>query len=314
MTDKPPAAEARALDLVHPLYLDVPMMISFLAALEGGGVAFEGEELARAATGEERIKEAGGKVGLPAIAALFGIDLTGRLATGDKGEESRETKVLRRHTEASLFNLLRQRLISEQRVRQVSDPSDHDVRPGDLIEFEGEYIGNALQDLVDMFFKLLPYTDIEERAKKQKKNPKKSGNPAVRAAAEEQESDEEDPGGILRTFQIVHEDLKSSAVEDVVLQGDHANAVLTLSRGFLSAETQQQMLSSRLRVIGKISRVVQGSETVNLMRRSALGVLGPSAAEELVSSVTDLEETHVSIGDPVLKAPSVQIQPLAVFL
>jgi hypothetical protein len=316
MTDESSTGEVHALDLVHPLYLDVPMMISFLAALEGGGVAFEGEELARAATGEERTKEAGGRIGLPAIAALFGIDLTGRLASGDTEEESRETKVLRRHTEASLFNLLRHRLLSEERVRPISDPSADGVRPGALIEFEGEYIGNALQDLVEMFFKLLPYTDIEERAKKQKKNPRKSGNPAVRAAAGQSQdaSEDDDPGGILRMFQIVHEDLGSSAVEDVVLQGTDATAVLTLSRDFLSAETQQQMLSAHLRVIGKVSRVLEGSEIVNLMRRSALGVTGPAAAEELVSSVTDMEDAHITIGDPVVKAPSVQIQPLAVFL
>ena len=164
-----------------------------------------------------------------------------------------------------------------------------------------------------MFFKLLPYTDIEEQAEKQKKNRKKSGNPAVRAAAGQQEEpDEDDSITVLRMFRIVHDDLDTSTVEDVVLQGTDAQAVLTLSRDFLSAETQQQMVSARLRVIGKVSRVIQGSETVNLMRRSALGLTGPEVAEELVESATNLGS--VSIGHPIVKAPAVQIQPLAVFL
>ncbi|MFT3865193.1 MAG: hypothetical protein QM729_13030 [Solirubrobacterales bacterium] len=312
MDDKDVTEDGGTLDLVHPLYLDVPMMISFLAALEGGGVAFEGEEMSRAATGAERTKEAGGRIGLPAIGALFGIDLTGRLSSAGSEEESRETKVLRRHTEASLFNLLRYRLLSEERVQQVSNLSDKKIGPGDLIEFEGEYIGNALQDIVDMFFKLLPYTDIEEQANKQKKNQKKSGNPAVRATAEQRQETDEDPSAVLRMFRIVHDDLDNSPVEDVVLQGTAAQAVLTLSQDFLSAETQQQMVSARLRVIGKVSRVLQGSETVNLMRRSALGLTGPEVAEELVESATKLGS--VSIGHPIVKAPAVQIQPLAVFL
>lgn len=313
MVDEQSADEAQRLDLVHPLYLDVPMMISFLAALEGGGVAFEGEESARRSAGDERAREGGGRIGLPAISALFGIDLTGRLSSGSKEEESRETKVLRRHTEASLFNLLRYRLLSEERVRHVSDLSKEEIGPGDLVEFGGEYIGNALQDIVDMFFKLLPYSDIEEEAEKQKKNRKKSGNPAVRAAAEQQQAaDEGDAMTILRMFRIVHDDLETSKVEDVVLKGTNAQAVLTLSRDYLAAETQQQMVSARLHVIGKVSRVLQGSETVNLMRRSALGLMGPEVAEELVESATNLGS--VSIGHPIVKAPAVQIQPLAVFL
>jgi hypothetical protein len=71
-----------ALELVHPLYLDVPMMVSFLAALEGSGVAFEGEELATAGTTGSKTKEGGGRIGLPAIGALFGIDLSGRIESG----------------------------------------------------------------------------------------------------------------------------------------------------------------------------------------------------------------------------------------
>lgn len=304
------------MDLVHPLYLDVPMMISFLAALEGGGVAFEGEELARAATAEDRSKGASGRVGLPAISALFGIDLTGRLESGSKEEESRETKVLRRHTESSLFNLLRHRLLAEQRVRHISDATDEAIQTGDLVELEGDYIGNALQGIVDLFLKLLPYTDLEEEAKQRKKNPKKSGNPAVRAEAASQNSDDEDdPASVLRMMRIVHDDLESSAVEDVVLQGSSDfQAVLTLSREFLPAETQQQMMAARLRVLGKVSRVLHDGEIINLTRRTALGVTGPSAAQELVSSVMDLGEGHFSFGDPVVEAPALQIQPVAVFL
>lgn len=316
MTGEQSGSESRQLDLVHPLYLDVPMMVSFLAALEGSGVAFEGEELARASTAEDQAKQAGGRIGLPAISALFGIDLTGRLESGSKEEESRETKVLRRHTEASLFNLLRHRLLNEDRVQQISDSDMSNVQPGDLVEFDGEYVGNALQEIVDLFLKLLPYTDLEEEAKKQKKkNPKKSGNPAVRAAAEHQDTEEDDPAAILRIVRIVHDDLEGSAVEDVVLQGTgDAKAVLTLSREFLSPDTQQQMMSARLRVIGKVSRVLQGSEIINLLRRTALGVTGPGAAQDLVSSVTEMEGAHISVGDPVVEAPAVQIQPLAVYL
>jgi hypothetical protein len=95
--------------LVHPVYLDVPMMISFLAHLEGG-VSTHEEETQRDAGARERALK--GRAGLrlrfvPVLDAEVGSE--GSMQRRD--ESSVESKTERHHTAASLFNLLYEYLI-----------------------------------------------------------------------------------------------------------------------------------------------------------------------------------------------------------
>ena len=197
---------------------------------------------------------------------------------------------------------------------QTSSRPD-DLSVGELVEVQGNYVGNALQELVDLFMKLLPYTGIEDESEGKPKNPRKSGNPAVRAQAEASQTQEDEmpPSEILRMMKIVREDLTSSAVEDAVVDASNGlRVVLTMSKEFLSPETRAQMLAARLRVIGKVSRVLGPDETINLTRRTAIGVTGPELARALVNDAT--EDVDSELGDPVVEPPGIQIQPLAVFL
>jgi hypothetical protein len=83
--------------VVYPIYLDVPMMVSFLAALRDG-VEFENTVTRRDQRSTNREREASGKVRLPPLASLFGLEASGKMA-GQAGEEtSEEVKVVRQHT------------------------------------------------------------------------------------------------------------------------------------------------------------------------------------------------------------------------
>lgn len=55
-------SEERTLQLVHPVYLDVPMLVSFVAAAEDG-FALESEQTEKGATATDRSREAGGALG-----------------------------------------------------------------------------------------------------------------------------------------------------------------------------------------------------------------------------------------------------------
>jgi hypothetical protein len=61
-----------SLELIHPVYLDVPMMVSFFAAIEGG-VSYSGEYTERVRASIAREREGQGRAGLPNIASLFGL-------------------------------------------------------------------------------------------------------------------------------------------------------------------------------------------------------------------------------------------------
>ena len=70
---EPPAAPG----LFHPVYLDVPMMISFLALRDG--VAFEDTTTRRDSQTTSRERERSARVRRPSLGSLLGFDASGRM-------------------------------------------------------------------------------------------------------------------------------------------------------------------------------------------------------------------------------------------
>ena len=97
-----------SLQLIHPVYIDVPMMVGFVAALEGG-VSYGAEQTERAEAARAREREGTARFGLPMLSSILNLDMSGRLTGKSEDANSQETKIVRRHTEASLLNLLRHR-------------------------------------------------------------------------------------------------------------------------------------------------------------------------------------------------------------
>ena len=153
---EPPAASG----LFHPVYLDVPMMISFLAALRDG-VALEDTMTRRDSQSTSREREGSARVRLPSLGSLLGFDASGRMASSRQGETSEEVMAVRRHTEASLFNALYAALTEDGLLRGVSEPADlADIAPGNVVELSGDFVGNPLEPVVAFFKQALPYFDI----------------------------------------------------------------------------------------------------------------------------------------------------------
>lgn len=307
-----------ALELIHPVYLDVPMLVSFVAAAEGGFV-FETEETETGATATDRTKDASarGRAGFPGFAALIGLDMSGRYGRKDQAQESRETKVVRQHTEASLFNLLRHELVATGQI-MVVEREDHlkKIGIGDLVEVTGEVTGNPLQKMLDLFLQILPYFGYDMNSIVKPKKPRdqaRSGDPAVRAgSAQSDKFSEEDSFRMLATMRG---DLDNSSMRDLVLLGpDGVRVVLGLSTEFLTKAAADQLLGGRFTVIGKVSRVLDAGESINLTRRTALGLAGPHVARQLVTDFTSDNDLFVEIGDPVVEPPGFQLLPLAVFV
>ena len=334
MTKDTPQEEDRdVLELVHPVYLDTPMMISFVAALEGG-VAYGDERTQRSLATTDRNKEAGGRFAIPVLSSLLSLDMSGRLATKDTKEGEEEIKVVRRHTEASLFNLLRHRLVADGHITMVERSSSlAELQPGQLIELGGEVVGNPLEQLFGVMRRILPLGLDEDELRKPRKTNKqrspgnaRSGNPAKRAQAaqakelaahagvdeEEEEMSLED---IVRMLFIMRDDLDDATVRDVVLTGpDDLKAVLTLSTEFLTDRTRDSLLGGRFKVLGKVTSVLPEGEIINLTRRTALGIAGPELARGLVAGFASDNDVFVEIGDPIVEAPALQILPLALFV
>jgi len=322
--------------LAHPVYLDVAMMISFLAYLEGGVVTHEEATQTEAGARERVLKgRAGLRARLPwALDAEVGTEgSTHRL-----DEVSLESKSARQHTAASLFNLLYEYLTSDDQLIRLSEPSQLDeLRTGQLVEMTGEYLGNPLEEILAFVATMYPYYAEQQKAQlaaaaeaaDKLKKAQKSGNPARRAQAQpaapvpdlaemlstvvEQAKDQESEFGLQMMLRMAQE-ITHVPVHDLLFRMPSGlQAVLTVSSEYYSPETNEYLRAGEFRIIGKVTRVITGGNTINLTRRTVVGVANPATAQDLVANA-ETENIKLDVADPIVTAPAVQVLPMAIFI
>ncbi len=300
--------DSTAEPLVHPVYLDVPMMVSFLAAIDGG-VAYEDESTRRTSAGAERAREGTGRIGVPVLSSFLRLDLGGKIAHRDRDEESEEVRVVRQHTEASLFNLLRQHLVDAGSITRIASLDElSGLDSGSLVEITGEIVGNPLQQLVSLFTQLMPYMGLDETSlRRSGRSRRKSGNPAAGQGAADGHDE-------LRMLLQMRDDLAAATVQDVVLDAEFMKAVLTPSTEFFSGGTVDYLLAGRFTALGKVTRVLEKDDSINLVRRTVLGAAGPTLASTLINDIKNTDQLFLEVSDPIIESPAIQLLPLAIFV
>lgn len=312
--------------LAHPIYLDVPMMLSFLAHLEGGVSVSESERTTATGARERYLKARGG-----IRAKLFAIgdaNFEGEGSHQNREETQTESQTERHHTEASLFNLLYDYLTEDGKAILIDEPNHlTDLQSGQLVEFSGEFLGNPIENVLAFFDAFLPYMEEDEPEKgspapkpptKAQRN--RSGNPAVKASAALQQTqqpiaeDNNSEEGI-RVLRRMSQDMKSAPVHDLLFRTEHElEAVVTVASLYYSATTTEHLRAGKFRVVGKVTRVLGEGQSINLMRRTVLGVAGPALANNVLSSVTNSDDFHLDVPDAIVSGPAIQVLPMAIFI
>ena len=172
-------------------------------------------------------REGAGKVGLPSITSLFGVgfDMTGRIKSHSQGEEATETKVVREHTEASLFNLLREVLKGHDDFMEILNPSQlEQVNAGQLVEVSGEIVGNPLEQVPEVVGRVLPYVRAEEDESQTVSSPpnRAARRNQARKPQQARQVEETPPEGFdqsgWKIFQVMRDDVEKARVRDLVLK------------------------------------------------------------------------------------------------
>jgi hypothetical protein len=316
-----------AYNLSHPLYLDVQMMVSFLAFLEGG-VTFEEDQTLRSTETGNRSGKASGKFKFPTIASWLGAEVSGEAAIDKKLDESSEYKSAKHHTAASLFNYLYAYLSEDNSITVVDTPQEASaLKSGQLVQISGRYLGNTLADVLQYFNHLLPYleqeaAEQEETRRAQERSRRRSGNPAVRAttgtAAEEEDPTPDNDTSltdILRVAKMMQEDIASVPVRDLLLSTSGGlNAVLTVSSEYYSTETSEHLRAGEFVVLGKVTRILREHDSINLARRTAIGVMDQEAVRDIVVELAGAFSISAESANPIVSAPAVQVLPMAIFI
>lgn len=358
--------------LRYPLYLDVPMMVSFLATLQDG-VSFE--EKVQTRTGNKRqssvVGEGGTKVpSIPGLSSLLSFDLRGKLSVDHGNEQSEELEMVRQHTEASLFNRLRNVLHdpSIDAIMRLGDDVTqwNSLRIGELVEVTGEVIRNPLVEILAFYSRLMEpvmQPQQEESRKKialeqeelskaaavratrksamnkassQKVNQTSatfSGqqsvemieqllSPEVLEAARKEALDKQlqelnQQEQLMQIVKVIRDDVRTAHMQDVLLQlsGSPANScILTLTEdGGFDKRPLDDLLGAELVVLGKVTKILREGETVNLLRRSSLGFLSEAMGDELMQQLKQVQGLNLRLDQIQVKAPAIQVLPLAIF-
>jgi hypothetical protein len=320
--------------LAHPVYLDVAMMISFLAYLEGGVVTQEEETQKEGGARERALK---GRAGLRArLPWALDAEASSEGSTQRRDEVSLESKSARQHTAASLFNLLYEYLTTDDQLINLRQPDQMEgLRPGQLVELAGEYLGNPLEDVLAFVAGMYPYYAEQLKIQKaataealdQARKAQRSGNPAKRTQAQgsapdlttvvagalQQAQESQNEFGLQMMLRMAEEIIKVPVHDLLLCTPTGLRAVLTVSSEYYSAATSEYLRAGMFRVIGKVTRIVNDPDVINLTRRTFLGAADSAVIQDFFAQAKTAE-MKLDVADPIVGAPAVQILPMAIFI
>lgn len=305
-------------NLSYPLYLDVSMMISFLASLDDG-VSYDASVQRTSGSRRDGSGEIEGGARLPAFLSLLPFDLRGRITGEFSSEDAEVLNLVKRHTEASLFNKLRTMLHDRDMVIVLSDdegpPST--IHPGAIVELNGVIARNPLEQLVNIMQRIRPFAQQQ---------PQSTSHPAATPRAKggrnenrpvqtiQHQVNQPDPWTFLGWMK---EDLESADMIDVILNvegGPVDKCILTLSQEFGTGRTADSLLGAQVRVVGKVTRLVESGEAASLVRRVILGLLPRDQVNAMFLSLNSNPMFENVLSQLEIAPPYIQILPLAVFV
>ncbi|MEV5049888.1 hypothetical protein AB0N20_36260 [Streptomyces griseoincarnatus] len=315
-------------ELAHPLYLDVQMMVSFLAYLEGGVYLSSEQTVQREKLRAGKIGH-GNEVKLPSLGALLGLESSLNSESSHPIGETAETKVARHHTAASLFNALYGFLHQDNAILTLENLEQlTSVTSGTFVKLSGRYTGNPLEEMLAMFTQVMSYmseiaSSVEE-ARSQKSANRKSGNPQNRELAGQKGTHPySELGDQFRDFEQsmemrfirkMKEELEGSPIHDVVLEtASGIKAVLTVSSEYYDSAVAERLSSGDFVVLGKVTRVLRNGEVINLSRRTVVGKM-EDVSDSVTNAMANIPGFTLQSNEPFVSYPAVQILPMAIFV
>jgi|GEM_PF-1590444 len=300
---------SEAMELLYPIYLNVPMMISFVATMDGGYSLEKVWKETKNLSGE-MAGELEGEAGLPAMVSwLAHASLKASGNIDGKLGKAEESQIVFKHTEASLFMRLRHELRRQGRIISL-DACDEghwqQVLPFSFVEISGEIHRTPISEIVQLSKRLIPIMI-------QSLPCTKDGNIDIPSLSPEQQN-------LLTTISIVQAvvaDLESSPLSDVIIKHEgqwKKVAVLNLSTKVLPLSDQELLHCGNVRVIGKITRVLTKNDSINLYRRSVLGIAAQGLSTQWAQSFKSTPDVSIKLESPTVEYPAVEILPMAIYV
>lgn len=302
---------SKDVSLLHPIYLDFPMMISFVAALEGG-YAMENVQKIHSESSGKMSGQVSGEFGLSKILANF----TTASVKGSGGLEgdllkSREDQIILKHTDASVFMGLRDKLLYMKRLISLDECKKDEwdnIKLLDIVEISGSIRYSPVSEMIRICERMLSIAQLVQNG-----NISKATSEQRKIAAQNEINNK----FMFTLIQELRADLDSSPVSDLILKNGgewERCAVLDIPTKILPFAEQERLLCGQVVVIGKVTRVLSPGESINLYRRSVLGYAAQEMIAKMVSGFNDIDGMSVQLEPPMVEYPAIEIVPMAIYV
>ena len=305
----------RQMRLIHPIYLDIPMLVSFAAAIEGG-LSFGAEVTREASTATTAGAEGGATFGFSRLFSQF-LDVSAELQVQGthEGVERSVEKSSRSHTEASVAILLYDRLRRDSGyiVDLETLQEAREVEPGALVEIAGTVEKNAVDamiDSIDAVNILAGLGSSEEGASPGSTAGNRRGQAVGR-------NKRENRSPLVGIRDALDKDRKRTPISNVLLRCSapkNVTAVVTLRTENLRDLTLSELHKNSVRVLGKVTRVVDQGESMSSFENYGMALLQPGMLQELLQGLGSSEEVTLDFSEVQVQGPALQVLPLMVFV
>ena len=309
---------AQRIRLIHPIYLDIPMLVSFAAAVEGG-LSFGSEVTHEAASASAETMAGHARFGLSNLFGSFlDVSADGKASGNHKNEERSVEKSSRSHTEASVAILLYDRLrrdggyIVEPESLEDATATQR-VEPGALVEMTGTVQKNAIDATIDYIdaADILSNLAENEHAENAGRSRSRKGRSGSGATGTRNET------ALGRIREILDRDRQRTPISNVLLRCStprDTTAVVTLRTENLRDLTLSELHRNSVRVLGKVTRVVGKDETMSAFENYGMAMLAATELEKIFQGMMNVENIEVDLSVVQVKGPALQVLPLMIFV
>lgn len=291
--------------LIHPIYLDVPMLVSFAAAIEGG-VSLDAEITKETTANHDEAGKMTGKLGFSNLFnSFFDASVTAESNEAQSQKSVETTKESRAHTEASIAILLYDKLCQENDylIRPESQEDLERVEPGSLVEISGQLTKNAVDSMIDYLDATVILSNL--RGGSEINKPNKSSKAKSEKSQLESMRDNFD------------KDRKRTPISNILLtcrKPENFNAVVTLRTQNLRDLTLSELNGNTVSVVGKVTRILEDGETMSAFENYGLSLLSPELLTSSFDSIVNTKDVVARFSDVQVHGPAIQILPLMIFV
>lgn len=285
--------------LIHPIYLDVNMLVSFAAAIDGG-LSLSSEITSERGSAQENSNELKAEAKFSNLFASFFNAGVSAGTSIDKSKHDKETKVeSRSHTESSIAILLYDKLLKSPGA--LLRPKTHDdfkqIEPGSLVELYGTLKKNAVDAMIE-------YLDVATLMSGKFGNSK---DQAQKTTAKE-----------LDTFKATLEkDRNRTPLSNLLMKchtPENVTASITLRRENLRDLTFSELHNNSVRLVGKVTRVIDSGSSMSAFENYGLSILNPKTLSDLLNQLSKTDGVRAEFSEVEIQGPAVQILPLMIFV